>query len=534
LKFKKQIFFLTVLIFSLFSIFNTSYPWRNNNYYNSYNVTHFNSSSDYDNRFPSRNNSYQYNFYQSGNSSAGIRISSNTTPSYRSSSRTFEITETEAPLYRQSGNTNNYKHTNHNNQQNKNTQEKNIADFFEFKNDDLEFDPLDIESQNVIGKNKEVVAHQIQKNQKSLRSFWSSSTKEPYERSIYETARKMNTAASAWLKRNEVKPASIFATVASQLITFGHKLRKGLSVLTRSLAQGAIQSSEEFKNFADHLAYDPTNTTLETITDLMLSSAQISFTLAQAMLHPIQTKDVIKTVLKTLSKMSYKEMAINAIPVVTKTIILATATGKGLHTITRGFQQFATATSVLNSHQTLIKTEYQAARLLKDFAEPVKRLYAPISTIFSDACLITRNALQNGKNFAQRAISIIKRNPRLIQTEEALSSVVTNVAKTEKIIKNKRILEKWLDWVRKSEYGPGQKQRHFDLHNEKLRILFRRDIGKHAHAMEKHGYIKPVNHYNIEIQKIKGYKLDGVTPIGKPMYNLHIILNNDMSIQNFF
>lgn len=36
--------------------------------------------------------------------------------------------------------------------------------------------------------------------------------------------------------------------------------------------------------------------------------------------------------------------------------------------------------------------------------------------------------------------------------------------------------------------------------DEKTKVIFRMDVGKNAHSIEKYGYRNPVNHINIEIQ----------------------------------
>ena len=56
--------------------------------------------------------------------------------------------------------------------------------------------------------------------------------------------------------------------------------------------------------------------------------------------------------------------------------------------------------------------------------------------------------------------------------------------------------------------------------DEKTKVIFRMDVGKNAHSIEKYGYRNPVNHINIEIQvKASSGKY-------KTKWDFHMILDN--------
>ena len=55
--------------------------------------------------------------------------------------------------------------------------------------------------------------------------------------------------------------------------------------------------------------------------------------------------------------------------------------------------------------------------------------------------------------------------------------------------------------MRKGEITP-DKRNIINQFDEKTKIIFRMDVGDNAHKIRSKGYTEPVNHINIEIQKL--------------------------------
>ena len=64
--------------------------------------------------------------------------------------------------------------------------------------------------------------------------------------------------------------------------------------------------------------------------------------------------------------------------------------------------------------------------------------------------------------------------------------------------------------------------------DDNTKVIFRMDVGEHAHSMEMYGYSNPVNHINIEIQaKASSGKY-------KPKWNFHMILDSLGEVSDSF
>lgn len=64
--------------------------------------------------------------------------------------------------------------------------------------------------------------------------------------------------------------------------------------------------------------------------------------------------------------------------------------------------------------------------------------------------------------------------------------------------------------------------------DEKTKVIFRMDVGENAHTIVSKGYDTPINHINIEIQKLSQ---NGKY---KPKWDFHIILDDLGNVKDSF
>jgi len=180
-----------------------------------------------------------------------------------------------------------------------------------------------------------------------------------------------------------------------------------------------------------------------------------------------------------------------------------------------------------------------AARVRGVKITPKLRAY-PLTTIFKESGEIFGYVLRDatsGTNIShvKKALTIVERNPKLVRVERSVAGAVERVVEVHDQIKKSKILEDLTKMLKKSK--PSGKSKVVFYQREAIieggyvedgyKIIFRRDFGKNAHPIKTKGYVDPVNHYNIEIQKqCRGR--------WKDHFCYHIIVDETGNVIDFF
>jgi hypothetical protein len=190
-------------------------------------------------------------------------------------------------------------------------------------------------------------------------------------------------------------------------------------------------------------------------------------------------------------------------------------------------------TALVNAELALTSKLRTTIQGVRGVLHPLQRSLAPLSTTMAELYKGIRGVARRGYDLLQKSFGIVAENPHLIESESSLAKAVEKVAKIEAEVEELGILDRLKDWARRAKHtrtrstprGFLEHQIEFDLSEGK--IIFRRDIGNHAHKIKRYGENIKIDHYNVEIWKKTSRAYE-------KKYNLHIILDENINVIEFW